>query len=95
VGGVRLARDAGAYVLVHDGELVGYLDKGRRGLTLLDMSAERFGEVSGALAAVAGRHRRLTLVTVNGEPADTSPLAAPLREWGFATAPRGLTYRGS
>ena len=91
---IRLARDAGAYVLIHDGELVGYLDRGRRGLTLLDVTSDRFGEVSRALAEVAGRHRRLTLVTVNGEPAPKSPLAAPLSEWGFATAPRGLTYRG-
>lgn len=91
---VRLARDAGAYVLLQDGRLVGYLDKGRRGLTLFDVSTDGFGEVSRALAEVAGRYRKLTLVTVNGEPAPTSPLAAPLREWGFATAPRGLTFRG-
>lgn len=90
----RLARDAGAYVLLLDGELVGYLDKGRRGLTLFDVTPERFGEISRALAEVAGRHRRLTLVTVNGEPASATPLAAPLSEWGFTTAPRGLTYRG-
>ena len=94
VDDIRLARDAGAYVLILDGELVGYLDKGRRGLTLLDVTSDRFGEVSRALADVAGRHRRLTLVTVNGEPAPKSPIAAPLSEWGFATAPRGLTYRG-
>ncbi|HXV70563.1 MAG TPA: DEAD/DEAH box helicase [Acidimicrobiia bacterium] len=94
VADIRLARDAGAYVLLHDGALVGYLDKGRRGLTLLDITPESFGEVSRALADVAGRHRRLTLMTVNGEPAPKSPLAAPLSEWGFATAPRGLTYRG-
>ncbi|HZD21821.1 MAG TPA: DEAD/DEAH box helicase [Acidimicrobiia bacterium] len=91
---VRLARDAGAYVLLYDGKLVGYLDKGRRGLTLIDVSTDHFGEVSRALAEVAGRHRRLTLVTVNGEPAPTSLLATPLSEWGFAIAHRGLTYRG-
>jgi ATP-dependent Lhr-like helicase len=90
----RLARDAGAYVLLMDGGLVGYLDKGRRGLTLFDVTPERFGEISRSLADVANRHRRLTLVTVNGEPASASRLAAPLSEWGFATAPRGLTYRG-
>jgi ATP-dependent Lhr-like helicase len=91
--GTRLARDAGAYVLLQDGELVGYLDKGRRGLSLFDVTPERFGEISRAMAEVAGRHRRLTLVTVNDEPAAVSRLAAPLSEWGFTTAPRGLTYR--
>jgi ATP-dependent helicase Lhr and Lhr-like helicase len=91
---IRLARDAGAYVLLEDGELVGYLDKGRRGLTLFDITPDRFGEISRSLAEVAARYRRLTLLTVNGEPAPASPLAVPLTEWGFATAPRGLTYRG-
>lgn len=94
VGETRLARDAGAYVLLWEGRLVGYLDKGRRGLTLLEKSPDLFGAVSRALADVASRHRRLTLVTVDGEPASKSPLASPLSEWGFATAPRGLTFRG-
>lgn len=92
--GTRLARDAGAYVLLLNGKLVGYLDKGRRGLTLLEKSPDLFGALSRALADVASRHRRLTLVTVDGQPASVSPLASPLSEWGFATAPRGLTYRG-
>jgi ATP-dependent Lhr-like helicase len=94
VEGVRLARDAGAYVLLLGGELLGYLDKGRRGLTLLESSPETLGEISRAIASVASRYRRLTLITVNGRPASSSPLASSLSEWGFATAPRGLTYRG-
>ncbi|MEA1902883.1 MAG: DEAD/DEAH box helicase [Actinomycetota bacterium] len=90
----RLARDAGAYVLLLDGLLVGYLDKGRRRLTLLDTTPEQYTRISQAMAEVATRHRRLTLITVNGQPAATSPIASLLSEWGFATAPRGLTYRG-
>ncbi|MBW3591935.1 MAG: ATP-dependent DNA helicase, partial [Actinobacteria bacterium] len=46
----RLARDAGAYVMLHNGDLVGYLDKGRRRLTLLDPAAETFHQISSALA---------------------------------------------
>ena len=94
MGDIRLARDAGAYVLLNGGELIGYLDRGRRGLTLFDMAPEVLGGISRAIAGVAGRYRRLTLVTVNGRPASSSPLASTLSEWGFATAPRGLTYRG-
>jgi hypothetical protein len=60
----------------------------------LDPRAEIYSQVSAALAEVGARHRRLTLITVNGDPASTSPLATPLSEWGFAPAPRGLTYRG-
>ncbi len=92
---VRLARDAGAYVILSQGELIGYLDKGRRGLTLFGAPTDMLGQLSRILADVASRHRRLTLTTVNGAPATTSALAAPLTEWGFAMAPRGLTYRGS
>jgi ATP-dependent Lhr-like helicase len=91
---VRLARDAGAYVLLQGGRLSGYLDKGRKALTLLDPDPDAFGEVSQGLADIAGRFRRLTLKTVNGEPASNSSLTPALSEWGFATAPRGLTYRG-
>ena len=90
----RLARDAGAYVLLQGGDLIGYIDKGRRGLTLIDPEPDWFGPVSQAVASVARKYRRLTLNTVNGEPASASPLAAPLSEWGFTKAPRGLTYRG-
>ena len=94
VGDVRLARDAGAYVLLRGGSLIGYMDKGRRGLHVFEPSRDLHGQISRALAQIARRHRKLTLVTVNGTPAATSELAAQLSEWGFATAPRGLTYRG-
>ena len=94
IDGVRLARDAGAYVLLADGALVAFLDKGRRGLTLLDPSPELFGQISRALSEVGGRHRKLTLLTVDGQPASSSKLAPVLSEWGFAMAPRGLTFRG-
>ena len=93
VGDTRFARDAGAYVLLLGGELVGYLDKGHRGLALLDPSPDRLGTISRSLAEVAQRYPRPTLVTINGSPASTSPLASTLSEWGFKTAPRGLTYR--
>jgi ATP-dependent Lhr-like helicase len=90
----RLAREAGAYVLLLDGELLGYLDRSHRGLALLDSDPDRATAVASALAEVAARHRRLTLTTVNGEAIQRSPLVPALTEWGFATAPRGLTYRG-
>ncbi|MEX1125435.1 MAG: DEAD/DEAH box helicase, partial [Acidimicrobiia bacterium] len=92
--GIRLARDTGAYVLLYGGELIGFLERGRKSLTLLTSEPSHFVEVSRALAVVAGRHRRTTLGTVNGGPAQTSPLAPALAEWGFATAVKGLTYRG-
>jgi ATP-dependent Lhr-like helicase len=90
----RLARDAGAYVLLWEGELVGYLDRGRRHLTVLADDISVYGSLGRGLSQIAARHRRTTVNTVNGRPAPASPIAPALAEWGFATAPRGLTYRG-
>jgi ATP-dependent Lhr-like helicase len=90
----RLARDAGAYVLLWEGELVGYLDRGRRHLTVLADDLSVYGSLGRGLSQIAARHRRTTVNTVNGRPAPGSPIAPALAEWGFATAPRGLTYRG-
>ncbi|MEX0863286.1 MAG: DEAD/DEAH box helicase [Acidimicrobiia bacterium] len=90
----RLAREAGAYVLLDDGALVGYLDRSRKGLLLLEGGTERLAAVAATLAQVGARHRKFTLSTVNGQPVQGTPLAPTLAEWGFATAPRGLSYRG-
>jgi ATP-dependent Lhr-like helicase len=92
--GVRLARDAGAYVLLFGGELIGFLERGRKSLTILTSEPSHYLGVGQALATIAGRHRRTTLSTVNGAPAQASPLAPVLAEWGFAIAVKGLTYRG-
>ncbi|HEU4916715.1 MAG TPA: DEAD/DEAH box helicase [Acidimicrobiia bacterium] len=90
----RLARDAGAYVLIWEGELIGYLDRGRRHLTVLSEDMSVYGSLGRGLSQIAARHRRTTVNTVNGRPAPASPIAPALAEWGFATAPRGLTFRG-
>jgi ATP-dependent Lhr-like helicase len=94
VEGMRLARDAGAYVLLYGGELIGFLEKGRKSLNLLTPEPSHFIAVGQALATVAARHRRTTVNTVNGVPAQSSPLAPALAEWGFTTAVKGLSYRG-
>jgi ATP-dependent Lhr-like helicase len=93
-GESRLARDAGAYVFLWAGDLIGYLDKGRRNLTVLAEESSAYGHLGRGLSTIASRHRRTTVNTVNGQPAPRSPLAPALVEWGFAAAPKGLTYRG-
>jgi ATP-dependent Lhr-like helicase len=94
IEGTRLARDAGAYVFLQGGHLIGYLDKGRRNLTVLAEDTSSYENLGRGLSTIASRHRRTTVNTVNGRPAPKSPLAPALAEWGFATAPKGLTYRG-
>ena len=76
------------------GRLLGFLDRGRRHLTVLAEDMSIYGNLGRGLSEIAARHRRTTVNTVNGRPAPASPIAPALAEWGFATAPRGLTYRG-
>jgi ATP-dependent Lhr-like helicase len=98
-GEARLARSAGSYVFLVDGALAGYLERGGRRLTLLETGndfdlGDLQGQVAREVAAIAHRHRRLTLETVGGSPAADSWLAPALREWGFVPALRGLAFRG-
>jgi ATP-dependent Lhr-like helicase len=93
-GETRLARSAGSYVFLIEGLLAGYLERGGKRLTLLEDAADLQGQIAREMAAIAHRHRRLTLETVGGTPAADSWLAPALREWGFVTALRGLAFRG-
>jgi hypothetical protein len=80
--------------LLYGGRLVGFVERGRRSLSLLVSEPELYGAIGRGLSEIAARHRRTTLTTVNGDPAGSSAIAPVLGEWGFATAVRGLTYRG-
>ena len=83
----RTARAAGAYVVLDDGELRLYMERGGRGLVT-------FGEVTvealAALALNAGRTGKVEVRTVNGEPVAGSALEPMMREVGFGVSPRGL-----
>ncbi len=89
----RLARSAGSYVFLFDGSLAGYLERGGKRLTLLDVTPTSRARSPGRWPSIAHRHRRLILETVGGAPAVDSWLAPALREWGFVPALRGLAFR--
>ena len=83
----RLARAAGACVVLDDGVLRLYLERGGRSLlTFGDVGAEH----AHALAAVGARAGRLEVQTIDGRPAGDHVAAAALRAGGFAPSPRGL-----
>ena len=89
---VRLARVAGSYVLIADGELAGYLEKGGRSVHL--WAGVDADEVAAVLADLAGRHGRFSIETVNGTPVGQSELGPRLADHGFAVSARGLVWRG-
>jgi ATP-dependent helicase Lhr and Lhr-like helicase len=88
-------RNAGAYVVLHDGELVLYLERGGHGLLTYppfdeEMVAAAAIQVLGALTA-DGRLRQLQIERIDGVDAAISPFRTTLESLGFRRSYRGLT----
>lgn len=86
-------RKAGAVVVLVDGELVLYLERG--GKTLLVWSERYLTEAVGTLARVVreGRVGAVTVERVNGASVLTSVVGRALEGAGFHPTPRGLRLR--
>ncbi|GAB2615545.1 ATP-dependent helicase [Streptomyces capparidis] len=93
--GHKPGRKAGALVVLSDGELVLYVERGGRSLIAWDTGPERLQSAADALALAVreGALGRLTVERANGEPALTSPLGRALEAAGFHATPRGLRLR--
>jgi ATP-dependent Lhr-like helicase len=91
----RPGRKAGALVVLVDGELALYVERG--GKTLLCWTTEetylQAAADALALAVREGALGRLTVERTNGESALTSPLGRALEAAGFHATPRGLRLR--
>jgi len=94
-GGHRPGRKAGALVVLANGELVLYVERG--GKTLLSWTSESslLDPAAAALAAAvrAGALGRLTVERADGGGVYDSPLARALEAAGFRPTPRGLRLR--
>ncbi|GGP98408.1 ATP-dependent helicase [Streptomyces roseolilacinus] len=95
--GHKPGRKAGSLVVLVDGELTLYVERG--GKTLLswssDPQAPSLRAAAEALAAAAGEGAlgTVTVERVNGTAALTSPLSPALEAAGFHATPRGLRLR--
>ncbi|MEE1751702.1 ATP-dependent helicase [Streptomyces sp. SP18CS02] len=95
--GHKPGRKAGSLVVLVDGELTLYMERG--GKTLLAWPAEpddpALQAAAEALAASAraGSLGTITVERINGGSALTSPLSRSLEEAGFHATPRGLRLR--
>lgn len=95
--GHKPGRKAGALVVLVDGELAMYMERG--GKTLLawptDPDDPALLAAAGALAtaARAGALGTVTVERTNGAPSLTSPLGRTLEAAGFLATPRGLRLR--
>jgi ATP-dependent helicase Lhr and Lhr-like helicase len=94
-GGHRPGRKAGALVVLADGDLVLYVERG--GKTLLSWTSDqsRLDPAAAALAAAVreGALGRLTVERADGAGVYDSPLARALEAAGFRPTPRGLRLR--
>jgi ATP-dependent Lhr-like helicase len=88
----RMARAAGAYCVLDSGELVLYLERGGR--SLLTNGQIRAEHVR-ALMSVATNAGKVEIQRVDGLAVMESPIAAVLREAGFASTHRGLVAYGA
>jgi len=95
-GGHRPGRKAGSLVVLADGHLVRYVERG--GKTLLSWTSDPavLAPAAGALAGAvrSGALGRLTIERADGGTVYESPLAQALVAAGFRATPRGLRLRG-
>jgi ATP-dependent Lhr-like helicase len=84
-------RRAGAYVILADGMLAGYVERGARSiLTWVDDEAVI---VSGLIEVGKRRRKSTTIATINGKSSLSCSLGDALLQAGFATGYKGVTYR--
>jgi ATP-dependent Lhr-like helicase len=94
-GGHRPGRKAGALVVLADGDLVLYVERGGKTLLSWTDDPDLLGPAVAALAAAVrgGALGRLTVERADGAAVYDSPLARALEEAGFRPTPRGLRLR--
>ncbi|MCW2831648.1 MAG: ATP-dependent helicase, partial [Aeromicrobium sp.] len=88
----RPARKAGSLVVLHDGRLVLYVERGGKKALVFDDDPSRLGAAATALTAMVRGRRisRLTVETAGGQPIATTPLGDALVEAGFERTVKGL-----
>ncbi len=95
--GHRPGRKAGALVVLVDGELVLYVERGGKTTLVFTDDEAVLGAAAKSLAETA-RARRLqpiTIETVEGKGVFGSPLELALSAAGFVHTPRGLAFRAA
>jgi ATP-dependent Lhr-like helicase len=94
-GGHKPGRKAGAVVVLHEGELALYVERGGRSLLTWtdDLEVLRPAVQALAVAVREGALGRLTVERADGGGVLDSPLGGALEAAGFHATPRGLRLR--
>ena len=89
----RVGRFAGAYVMLLDGRLVGFISRGGRKLVTWDLSETTLEAAAQAIADLAASQSRFAIHTIDGAGPATHPLGDLLARAGFVVGHKGLTWR--
>lgn len=94
-GGHRPGRKAGALVILVDGELALYVERGGKTLLTFTDEPEALAQCARALVQVIrrGAADKMAVEKVNGAPVLDTELARALAGAGFYSTPRGLRFR--
>lgn len=95
--GHRPGRKAGAIVVVVDGRLVLFVERGGKTVLSFVDDPDPLSAAAGALAATvtSGRVDRLSIDHIDGSPALSTDLAKVFLDAGFSTTPKGLRLRST
>ena len=98
--GHRPGRKAGALVVLVDGQLVLYVERGGKTLLTFTDDPELLGLAARSLAEAAGRGAlgRMTVEKADGEQllgSGSTPLREALQAAGFVATPKGLRLRST
>ena len=91
----RPGRKAGALVVIVDGALVLYVERGGKTVVAFETDETLLAAATGSLAALvtSGRIQRIAVETANGVFVIGTQLGAALRASGFTETPKGLRLR--
>lgn len=94
--GHKPGRKAGAIVVIVDGDLMLYVERGGKSLLTWSDETERLQPAVDALALAVrdGHLGRLTVERADGATIHASALGQALESAGFHATPRGLRLRG-
>ena len=88
----RPSRSAGAYVVLADGGLAAFVERGGR--TILTWQGHDPVRIAAAISTIGDRRiRRMVVHTIDGSPASSTTVGEALRSLGFADGYKGLAHR--
>ena len=92
----RPSRSAGAFVVIADGRLLAFVERGGRTVLTFSDDADDLEVIAGSLESLGRRRlRRMLVATIDAQSATTTPLGKVLLAGAFAEGYKGLTIAGS